>query len=334
MQTLTLLIFQLSDAIIAVVKSLKESFVNDALDWVNVFRIVAATGAIIFITRKYFADQSAGKPLDINSYMRPFIIMIMLMLYVPIIRIIDGFFDSLDNKSNKMWVSVVQDALANKAVIGAAGQITQTLASSLLGGTNGSPGTDVAGTPEQIQMMNHVLTVSTLAQNPFNNKIMEGSNSDETRNAQSKVGAIDFIKLMANSSGPLIKLLGRITLIILFILGPLALALSLFPTFDKSLNTWLATYVKMSLWATISNLVSYVLMVITFDPRIIGALFFNSLLGGYGDGTGTAVFYGAMLVTQASVPSIAGAIVSAAGFDSLSFSLQNQGLSKVMNSLK
>jgi hypothetical protein len=34
------------------------------------------------------------------------------------------------------------------------------------------------------------------------------------------------------------------------------------------------------------------------------------------------------------VPSIAGAIVSAAGFDSLSFSLQNQGLSKVMNSLK
>jgi hypothetical protein len=286
---------------------------------------------MIFITRKYFSDQSSGKPLDINSYMRPFIVMIMLMLYVPIIRIIDGIFDSMDKKSNVMWVSVVQDALANKAVIGVAGDI----AKQLLGGatSNLQPGSDVKGTPEELQMMKEVITITSPSDNSFNSQVMQGDGSDEVRSSESKIKAIDWINLMANSSGPLIKILGHITLIILFILGPFALGLSLWPTFDKSLNTWLSTYIKISLWATISNLMSYVLMSITFDPRIIGLLFLNESLGGYGDGVGTTVFYGAMLVAQASVPSIAGAIVSAAGFDSLSFSLQSSGLSKVLSNL-
>lgn len=331
MSIATLLIFQLSDAIIAVVKDLKESFVNDATQWVNIFRIIAAGGAIIFITRKYFSDQSSGKPLDLNSYMRPFIIMIMLMLYVPIIRIIDGIFNSMDKKSNVMWVSVVQDALANKAVIGVAGQIAQ----QILGGASNNldPNSDVKGTPEELQMMKEVITISSTSESGFNSQILQGDGSDEVRASDSKIKAVDWINLFANSSGPLIKLLGHITLIILFILGPFALGLSLWPTFDKSLNTWLSTYIKISLWATISNLMSYVLMSISFDPRIIGVLFLNQSLGGYGDGVGTTVFYGAMLVAQASVPSLAGAIVSAAGFDSLSFSLQSSGMSKVLSSL-
>ncbi len=323
------LIFQLSDAIISVVKELKETFVSDATGWVNIFRIVAAAGAMIFITKRYFADQSSGRPLDINNYMRPFVIMIMLMLYVPIIRVIDGFFDSLDKRSNVLWVSAVQGALNNKAVIGVAGNIL----SSLLPTNSEQVAADVKGTPDEIQTMKEVINVTLTQTNGFNNEIMKGDGSEDVRNAETKITALDFVKLAANASGPLIKLLGHIMLIILFLLGPFALGLSLWPTFDKSLNTWLSTYIKISLYATISNLMSYILMVISFDPRIIGALFLNNLLGSFGDGTGMAVFFGAMAVSQASVPSIAGAIVSAAGFDSLSFSLQSQGLSKALQNL-
>jgi conjugative transposon TraJ protein len=48
-------------------------------------------------------------------------------------------------------------------------------------------------------------------------------------------------------------------LIILGMIGPIAFALSLFPSFENSLSNWFAKYVSIYLWAPVCNIVSIIL---------------------------------------------------------------------------
>jgi hypothetical protein len=319
-----LLFFSLTDVLSTILKDMKNTFVNDATDWINIFRIVGGLGAMITITTKYFKDQAGGKPFDFSNYTRPFVVMIFLILYKPVIDITDTFFDSMEKKSNNMWVQVA-NSFGNKAVMGAV--------SGIISGGGGLPTQSVSydskGTPDVLQKMNALITGLSPTISSFNGEVLKGDESQYVRNSESKVKAIDYIKLMADSAGPVMRLLARIILILLFITGPIAIGLSLFPTFNNSLSTWISAYVKISLWAIISNIIQYVIIRIITNPAIIGSIWLNKALGDYGEGSGAAIFYFSIVLSQMCVPTIASSIISSSGFDGMSYSLFQSKMAKM-----
>jgi hypothetical protein len=329
---MALLIFELSDIILAVIKDIKGEFSDDALDWVNAFKYIAAAGAFIFITKRYLSDQSAGKPLDVNNYLKPFVIALVLMFYLNIMSIIDVFFNSAEKKTNTLWVGVAS-TLNNPAVQSIIGTVTTSLFG---GGKKGVPNSAAQATDAEIQTLKELIATSGSATS-FNTEIMKGQESEQVKEAENKLSAIDFIKLAANSVAPIMKILGQILLTILFVTGPIAIGMSLMPTFEKSLGSWVSLYVKISLWPVISNIISFVILRISADPRIIASTFVMgeiNKIGQFGDGIGPSVYYGAMLAAQASVPTIASALVAASGFDSLAFTMMNNRMGKVLKALE
>ncbi len=319
---MSLLFFSLTDVLSSILKDMKDGFSNEATDWINIFRVIGGLGAMITITSRYFKDQAGGKPFDFSNYTKPFIVMLFLILYRPVIDITDSFFGAMENKTNNMWV-VVAKSFGSKAVMGA---IT-----SIIGGGAGateSVSYDSKGTPEVLQKMNSLITGLSPSISAFNGEVLKGDESQYVRNSESKIKAIDYIKLLADSSGPVMRILARIILILLFITGPIAIGLSLFPTFNNSLTTWLSAYVKISLWAIISNIIQFVIIKIMTNPLIIGSLWLNKTLGDYGEGSGAAILYFAIVMAQMCVPTIASSIVSSSGFDGMSYSLFQRSTQK------
>jgi hypothetical protein len=319
---MTFLIFSLTGAIVDILKEIKESFSSEVDDWVNIFRIIGGLGAMITVTIAYFKDQSTGRPFSFSNYSNPFIVLLLLILYKPVLSVVDSFFGAMEKKSNNTWVQVA-NSFGNKTQM--------SFLSGILG--TGSTGPQESkynskGTPEAIEKMTTIIASLNGTISDFNGEILKGDESSYVSKAQQNLQAIDFIKLFADSAGPTLRILARIILILLFITGPIAIGLSLFPIFKSSLSTWISAYIKISLWIIISNIIQFVIIKIMTDPRILLSTWFNSQIGDYGEGAGAAIFYGAIVLSQTLVPTIASSLIAASGFDSLSYSLSSNALTK------
>jgi hypothetical protein len=324
---MSFLFFSLTDVLNSILKDMKNSFSNDATDWINIFRIIGGLGAMITITIRYFKDQAGGKPFDFSNYSKPFVIMIFLILYKPFISVTDSFFGAMEKKSNNMWVTVA-NSFGNKAIMGA---ITSIIGAA--GGTTQDVSYDSKGTPEVLQKMNSIVTGVSPNISQFNGEVLKGDESQYVRNTENKIKAIDFFKLLADAAGPVMRLLARVILILLFITGPIAIGMSLFPSFNNSLTTWMSAYFKISLWAVISNILQYVIIRIMTNPLIIGSAWLNNMLGGFGEDAGLAVLYSTIILSQTLVPTIASSIITSSGFDGLSYSLFQRNMGKMSKAL-
>jgi hypothetical protein len=317
------LIFSLTNTIVSILSEIKQSFSSEVDDWVNVFRIIGGLGAMITITLAYFQDQSTGRPFSFSNYSKSFLILTMLILYKPVINVMDGLFNAMERKSNNAWVQVA-NGFGNKAQF--------NFLAGLFGSTPSLADKQVKynskGTPEAIEKMNGIINSLNLTVSNFNGEILKGDESEFVSKTENNLKAIDFLKLFADSAGPTLRILARIILILLFITGPIAIGLGLFPPLKNSLSTWLTAYIKISLWIVISNIIQFVIIKIVTDPRILLSTWFNSQIGEYGEGSGAAIFYSAIVLSQTLVPTIASSLVAASGFDSLSYSLSSNSLSK------
>jgi hypothetical protein len=328
---MTFLIFSLTNAIVDILNEIKQSFSNEVDDWVNIFRILGGLGAMITITLAYFQDQSTGRPFSFSNYSKSFLILLMLILYKPIIGVFDTLFGAMERKTNNAWVTAA-NSLGSQATMG--------FFSGVLGlfGTTSSTSDQARynskGTPEAIEKMNAIIASLNTNVSPFNGEILKGDESQYVQKTENNLKAVDFLKLFADSAGPTLRILARIILILLFITGPIAIGLGLFPPLKNSLTTWLTAYIKISLWIVISNIIQFVIIKILTDPRILLSTWFNSQIGSYGEGSGAAIFYGAIVLSQTLVPTIASSLVASAGFDGLSYSMSQRGLQRANSFIK
>jgi hypothetical protein len=332
---MTFLIFSLTNVIVSILSDIKQSFSNEVDDWVNIFRIIGGLGAMITITTVYFQDQATGRPFSFANYSKSFVIMLMLILYKPIIGIFDSIFGAMERKTNNAWVMLANQASGSGAVMGFFSGVLGIFGGGS-GGTNNEQSTyNSKGTPEAIEKMTALIGGNSgSSPSAFNGEILKGDESQYVQKTENSLTAVHFLKLLAETSGPTLRILARIILILLFITGPIAIGLGLFPPLKNSLTTWLTAYLKISLWIVISNILQYVIIRILTNPTILLSTWFNNQIGAYGEGNGAAIFYGAIVLSQTLVPTIASSLVASSGFDGLSYSMSQRGLQRANSFIK
>lgn len=295
------------------------------------FIIIAAAGVLFFITKRFFEDQSGGRPFDISRYTKPFMILIMLVLYKPIMGVIDGFFNTMTDvtyRANGRFMLFGADV--TDAEIGG-GSIGSTI-SGLLGGvfpgfgsngggnvTGTSFASDIKGTPEQINKMNDIMNlVEGDGTNDdlmgINNEISQGGDQKDVTETKETGLVSNLLTTLGETINPLTKITAYVMLMLLYAFGPIALGLSVWPGFESSLTNFIGSYLKVSMWPAIANLVAYLVFRIVTAPGVIATLTANNLFNNGRDTKLAPIFFGAIFVTHMLVPRISAAIVNAGGF--------------------
>ncbi len=295
------------------------------------FIIIAAAGVLFFITKRFFEDQSGGRPFDISRYTKPFMILIMLVLYKPIMGVIDGFFDTMTTATYKtdgrfmLFGADVTNATIGGTSIGA--EISSLLSTVLLvfGGSGGGAVTgtsfasDTKGTPEQINKMNEILNLiegdgtddNIMA---INNEISQGPDQKDVTETKETGLVTNIFSMLGETINPLTKITAYVMLILLYAFGPLALGLSVWPGFESSLTNFIGSYLKVSMWPAIANLVAYLVFKIITSPSVLTTLTANNLFNNGRETKLAPIFFGAIFITHMMVPRISAAIVNAGGF--------------------
>jgi hypothetical protein len=288
----------------------------------SVFRTLSALGALIFIVTRFFEDQSAGRPLDINRYVKPFTYIIFLSLYTQVIGVIDEFFGTMEKATYDLSGDIISTAASTlgPALISALNPV------GLLGSTEG----DTKGTPDENAIMKEVIfagsdvgaiggvAAGVAGPSQEDTEVMRYEDQKDVKN-EKDIGALTGImETMGSIISPVTKITAYLILILLYATGPIAIGLSLFPTLDGSIKQWIGLYVKVSLWPMLSNLLSALVMRIMTDPKILLVLIGQNMMGSGMSARANTLLFATVLVAHSLVPRIASALVSVFGFESAS----------------
>ncbi len=294
------------------------------------FIIISAAGVLFFITKRFFEDQSGGRPFDISRYTKPFMILIMLLLYKPVMSVIDGFFNTMTDvtyKANGRFMLFGAD-VTNVEIAGVSiGSTITGLLNGVFPGFNSNGGasttglafaSDYKGTPEQINKMNELINTAegdgTGADVAANNEISQGGEQKDVTEAKETGLVSNLLTTLGETVNPLTKITAYVMLMLMYAFGPIALGLSVWPGFESSLTNFLGSYLKVSMWPAIANLVAYLVFRIVTAPGVISTLAANSFFNNGRETKLEPIFFGAIFVTHMMVPRISAAIINAGGF--------------------
>jgi hypothetical protein len=293
----------------------------------TVFSLIAASGVLFFLVKRYFEDQSTGRQFEISRYTKPFMILIMIMLYKPIMNVIDGFFNTMTEatyRANGRFLIGGVD-LTN-ATIG--GLNIQSTVSGLVNGifpgfsSNGGSASngqqfkrDIKGTPEEINKMNELIAVTEDGYKTddkivnANNEISLGGDQKDVAQGKETGLATNMIKTLGETINPLTKITAYVLLILLYACGPIALGLSVWPGFESTLTNFIGTYIKISMWPALANLVAFLVFKIITAPGVVATLAANNLFNSGRETTLTTTFFASVFILNTLVPKIANGIV-------------------------
>jgi hypothetical protein len=322
------------DVMVNAIKDLRSSSGGGVLSaefsgFQTVFSLIAAAGVMFFIVKRYFEDQSTGRQFEISRYTKPFMILIAISLYKPMMSVVDGFFNSMTDatyRANGRFLVLGVD-LTDASVGGVSIQSTVTgLVNGIFPGFTSNGGSnangqqftrDVKGTPEEINKMNELIAVTEDGYKvdndvvKANNEISLGADQkDVEQSTQTGIGT-NMLKTLGETINPVTKITAYVLLILLYALGPIALGLSVWPGFESTLVNFIGTYLKISLWPALANLVAYLVFRIITAPGVVATLAANNVFNSGRETTLTTVFFGSIFILSTLVPKLSNALVGA-----------------------
>jgi hypothetical protein len=296
----------------------------------NAFKIIAALGVLVFITKRFFEDQSTGRVFDLSRYTKPFLVLIMLIMYRPMMSVINGFFDTMTNVTYHQDAQLVMSAIniANTSFFGgtsAMGALQGMMNSVLgLGGSNSNGNgfdSDIEGTDAEIDKMKQIIQMAQDNQNGqdvlANNEILQGSDQKSVKDASQTGLLTNLATTLGETINPLTKITAYVMLILMFACGPIALGLSVWPGFESSLTNFFGSYIKVALWPAIANLVAFLVFKIMTAPTVLATMAANNFFSNGGDTKLSTLFFSSIFITHMMVPRIAAALVNAGNFHTI-----------------
>ena len=217
------------------ISDLKETIADDfGNDFVNYCIVIICTGAILFIGTKIIKCLLKGSPIDLETLIIPFLFIFIISAYRPATRFVDftthGFEYLIASKCANIDGEL--NALRDQK-IELSKKINEKIYEQQLENAD--------GWFEEIWVEFKALW----------RDFIDLINID-------KLVSYFFLLLMFISAF-LIRVVGGILTILLYLIGPFSIAVSAIPAFKDTWKTWLSTYIWVQLFSPVAQLVGYVL---------------------------------------------------------------------------
>lgn len=327
----------------------------DIADMSSYILAVAGIGALIYFSAKIWKEWVKGDGIDIWGCLRPFAILLLILnfnllptlidaLTSPFITVTAGIRDKTEAtylEKQEQFISIKVDRRAaleeqyNK-------QFDEYVNST--GYDKSQPSYQMKNNHDETGLFGwwgHVKNVYANFMNEHAQKLDELTDGDYSRRMKleelsdqldSESGLAAWIneivgnaiyyvcQVMCTAIQSFIMIFAYLTKIILFMLGPVVLAISMFPKYDHLVVNWISRYINVCLWIPICNIIGYIMqslvIKVALDPAIASAAAGNFTAINAEQMSNNFVLIVFMLITSflyMKVPSIADWIISGNG---------------------
>lgn len=288
------------------INDLKQTVADDfATDFINYCTLIICLGAIFFVGMKILHALQKGNPIDFNTLIIPFLFIFLIGSYRPLTQAMDfitqGFEYFVSSKTKN--INVTLEELRDQKI-----ELSKKINSKIY--------------EKQIAEASGWFSAYWVGMKKMFRELMEYVNLD-------RLIAYFFMFLVFISSF-LVRIFSEILIILLYLIGPFALAVSIFPIWKDSWKTWLSTYIYVQLFSPLSQLISYILACLEKNSLQADIARLQDIYTHYADKLGTPIqetfysgltyigFMAAGIVMYCAVPTIAGWIVPGQGGSTLS----------------
>jgi conjugative transposon TraJ protein len=295
--------------------------VASSATFVNIACTIGVVGAVIMISSHIYSCLLRNKAIDIATVGRPFIVLLGLIFYMPFITAVNALLTPTVYATDAMVTS------ENRVVDEVFNQLQDTRKQSdayqLYVGESGNGDFEKYLEANDLDAGGWSWDGITAA---FSFQIEKSLY--ESRN-QLRYILFYLLSYLYIGSVFILNTIRSFTLSILALVGPLAIAFSLFPGFQGSFTNWVGRYVTVYLWLPVANVFGFVLGIIQvkFTELAIQA----AAEGGYADAgmSSSDGLYIVLLLTGAvgyfAVPTVTTYLISASGATALSGGMSGVG---------
>ena len=265
---------------------------------IRVSQVIAGFGALWYIAIRVWRHIARAEPIDFYPLLRPFAIGMAIMLFLPMVHLLNGVLSPTvaatkamvgdSQRAIMLHIEAEERALEKEAPVGlgvGVGSEAAAGAAGLYGQPDGA--TDAAGFSASLKSSFSFLQIK----------------------ATFKTVVAGLMGLLYKAVALCIHTIRTFYLIVLVILGPIVLALSVYDGFQQTLSNWFARYINIYMWLPVANIFGAITSKILENMMLLDQDFFSS--------TAYILFMIIAVVGYTTVPSVAGYIMLVGGRDAL-----------------
>ena len=297
------------------------SVISRASSFVSIASVIGVVGAVIMISSHIYTKLLNQEPINFASLTRPFVILMGLVFYLPLL----SFINTTLNPTVYVTKGMVQNEneVVEKVLARLADARRQTKAYAVYVGEDGSGDFD-----EYLEIKDIEVGSWGLDRVSANISFRMEATMYQAQ-AEMRMAVFMLLSWVYTASVFIINTIRSFTLAVLGLVGPLALAFSLWPGFQSSFLGWAGRYVTVYLWLPVANIFGFIISLIQveFAEMAIKAAEEGGGAGmGYTEADG---LYFILLLTGAvgyfTVPLVTTYMISASGASALAGGMSGVG---------
>ena len=229
----------------AVLTQVYNTMIGNCRELIGVSSAIAGFGTLWYVAGHIWIDIAEARPVNVRPLFRPLLIGLAITFFPSVISILNG---------------ILQPAVDGTAALaGNANQAVATLLQEKQQALQQSSewlmytGPDGSGSLDKWEQLSGEADSGVFSGLSNRVKFEMAKASYNLRNSV-KVWLSEILETLFESAGLCIDTVRTFYLIILAILGPLALAFSVYPGLEGSLSHWLSQYIHVFLWLPVANL--------------------------------------------------------------------------------
>ena len=229
----------------AVLTQVYDTMIANCAELIGVSSAIAGLGTLWYVAGHIWVDIAEARPVNVRPLFRPFLIALAISFFPSVIGILNGVLQptvdgtsALAGNANQAVATLLQE----KQLV-----LQQSTEWQMYTGAAGSGNLDKW---EQLSGEADSGVFSGLS----NRVKFEMAKASYNMRNSVKVWMSEFLETLFEAAGLCINTVRTFYLIILAILGPLALAFSVYPGLEGSLTHWLSHYIHVFLWLPVANL--------------------------------------------------------------------------------
>ena len=229
------------------------SVISRAATFVSIASVIGVVGAVITISSHIYTKLLRQQPIDFAALTKPFVILMGLVFYLPLLSFINTILSPTVYATKGMVQN--ENAVVEQVLTRLADARRQTQSYAVYVGEDGSGDFD-----KYLEVNDLAEDGGTWGLNRISQNIafrMEATMYQAQ--AEMRMAVFMLLSWVYTASVFIINTIRSFTLAVLGLVGPLALAFSLWPGFQASFLGWAGRYVTVYLWLPVANIFGFII---------------------------------------------------------------------------
>ena len=237
----------------SMLEGIYNSVISSASTFVSIASVIGVVGAVIMISQHIFTKLLRSQAVDWASLTRPLVILLGLVFYLPLLSFINTLLSPTVYATKGMVQN--ENAVVEKVLERLADARAQTVAYAIYVGEDGWGDFD-----KYLEVNDLVDDTGYFGLHRVGQTInfrMEAA-MYKARN-EMRMNVFWLMGWLYSAAVFIINTIRSFTLAVLGLIGPLALAFSLWPGFQASFMSWVGRYITVYLWLPVANIFGFII---------------------------------------------------------------------------